>query len=352
MDSLVIGAGLAGLTAAATLREAGASVQVIEAGAQIGGRIRAVRDPEGKRALADLGPTWVWPKYQPVAARWLERLGIDTFDQANDGDAVIEGYGPNPFRQPLPGQDGMVRLVGGPSALIDALAARVGHTNIRLSTKVVRVCAEGPQHVRVVLETGEALIARHVIIAVPLRVAALSLDLPWASPALLRAMSASPTWMSTQAKAVALYARPFWRDAGLSGRLASRLGPLVEGHDHSGIDGAPAALFGFVGWPPERRKADPEGLRQAILDQLRACFGDEADTPLQLVVQDWATTPGIVTELDLSQSAAHPDVGPALLRQPHLDGRVLLAVSECSSVSPGLIEGALAIGERAGAACA
>ena len=57
MDIIVIGAGMSGLTAAA-LREAGANVQLVEADAQIGGRIRALRDPVSKRALADLGPTW------------------------------------------------------------------------------------------------------------------------------------------------------------------------------------------------------------------------------------------------------------------------------------------------------
>ena len=46
LDIVVIGAGLSGLTAAATLREAGASVQVIEAGTLIGGRIHALRNPQ------------------------------------------------------------------------------------------------------------------------------------------------------------------------------------------------------------------------------------------------------------------------------------------------------------------
>ena len=55
----------------------------------------------------------------------------------------------------------------------------------------------------------------------------------------------------------------------------------------------------------------------------------------------------IVTELDTSQQATHPDIGPASLRQPHLDGRIRFAVSEASERSPGLIEGALANGERA-----
>ncbi len=346
MDIVVIGAGLSGLTAAAMLREAGASVQVIDAGTTIGGRIQALRDPVSNRALADLGSTWVWPEYQPVAAQWLERLGVDTFDQFNEGDAILQGYAPTQLRQPLPGQDGMARMIGGPSALIDALADRVGRTNIRVSAKAVEISAQGKQHTSVLLSTGESLIARRVIIAVPLRVAAATLRLPWAPPVLMSAMRATPTWMSTHAKAVALYNRPFWRDAGLSGRLASRHGPLVEAHDHSGIDGTPSALFGFVGWGPERRRSDPEGLRKAILDQLSTCFGVQAAHPLELVIQDWATKPEIVTKQDLSQPQNHPEVGPALLRQPHLEGRVLFAVSEVSNISPGLIEGALAIGEQ------
>ena len=76
MDVVIIGAGLSGLTAAVTLQEAGISVQVLEADAQIGGRIRSVRDGASTQAVADLGPTWVWPKYQPVVARWLSKLDI------------------------------------------------------------------------------------------------------------------------------------------------------------------------------------------------------------------------------------------------------------------------------------
>ena len=347
MDIVVIGAGLSGLAAAAILREAGASVHLIEADTHIGGRIRALRDPASKRALADLGPTWVWPKHQPVAARWLERLGMATFEQFNEGDAVIIGYGPVPLRQPMPGQDGMVRIAGGPSAFIDALARIIGDANIRTSALATGVFEDGLKRMVVRLGSGEAITAQKVIVSVPLRVAATTLHMPWAPQTLIDAMRRTPTWMSTQAKAVALYERPFWRDAGLSGRVASRIGPLVEAHDHTGVDKTPAAIFGFVGWSPEKRRKDPEGLRQAILDQLSDCFGKAAGQPLELVVQDWAMNPRIVTDLDISQPAAHPDIVPPILRQPHLDGRVHFAVSEVSDLSPGLIEGALASGERA-----
>ncbi len=349
MDIVIIGAGLSGLTATARLRDAGAKVQVFEADTQIGGRIRALRDPVSQRALADLGPTWVWPKYQPVAARWLEELGLSTFAQFNDGDAVILGYGPAPVRQPLPGQDGMVRIDGGPTALIDALANRIGDGVIRTSASVVGIYEVGEKQIAVQLVSGEIVTAEKVIVAVPLRVAAVAMNLPWAPPNLVDAMLRTPTWMATHAKAVALYERPFWRDAGLSGRIASRSGPLMEAHDHTCVDNTSAAIFGFVSWPPEQRRNDPEGLRLAILDQLSECFGKAALSPTKLVVQDWAANPRIVTNLDVSDLAAHPDVGPAVLRQPHLDGRVRFAVSEISELSPGLIEGALAIGESVAA---
>jgi monoamine oxidase len=347
VNIIVIGAGLSGLTAARVLRDAGADVLLIEAGVQIGGRIRALYEPKTNEYLADLGPTWVWPKYQPVVTKWAKTLGIETFEQFNDGDAVILGYGPAPLRQPLPGQDGMVRIVGGPTALTDALSNEMDATNIRTSTPVSGIYEDGSKRVSVYLRSGEILTAENVIVSTPLRVAALRLEMPWALSALLDAMRGTTTWMSTHAKAVARYDRPFWRDAGLAGRIASRTGPLVEAHDHSGPDGATAAIFGFVGWSPDVRQRDQDELKRAILKQLTECFGPEAANPMDLVVQDWATNPNIVTDLDLYARANHPGVGPAVLRQAHLGGRVRFAVSETSEISPGLIEGAIAAGERA-----
>lgn len=344
---VVVGAGLSGLTAAALLTGAGISVTVVEAGPEIGGRIRAVRDAPGGRALADLGPTWIWPRYQPVAAAWVRRLGLATFPQFVDGDGVLDGFGPAPRRQPLPGQDGIARIVGGPVALIEALARQIDPASVRLSSPVVDVTEAGGR-VAVTL-TGEVAQADRVVLAVPLR-GAVGLVQRWATPALLRAMQDIPTWMSQQAKAVALYDRPFWRAQGLSGRVASRVGPLAEVHDHTEASGAPAALFGFVGWPPAARRADPEGLRAAILGQLVRCFGPEAGTPNALVIEDWAANPHICSDLDLRLPPAHPDVGPDILRAAHLDGRLWFAVSETARVSPGLIEGALAAGEASAAA--
>ena len=347
MDVVVIGAGLSGLTAAATLIEAGIRVTVLEASTQIGGRIRAVHDPSSNEAIADLGPTWVWPRYQPVVARWLDKLSINTFEQFNTGNAVITGYGPQPIYQPLPSQDGMTRILGGPTALIETLCARVGSNNIRTNSLVTEVCEHEADKVAIRLNTGEMIAAHKVIMAIPLRVAATTLHLPWAAQSLLETMRNTPTWMSTHAKTVVLYERPFWRELGLSGRVASQTGPLVEVHDHTSADMQSAALFGFVGWPAAQRQSAPKQLPQEILKQLSDCFGDAAANPIDLVIQDWALNPHIVTELDLSEAPQHPDVGPTSLRENHLNGRIRFAVSEVSDRSPGLIEGALDAGESA-----
>ena len=279
---------------------------VIEAEAQIGGRIQVLLDPDNSQYLADLGPTWVWPKYQPVVDKVTKSLGLETYEQFNDGDAVILGYGPVPLRQPLPGQEGMVRIVAGPSAFIETLSKGIDAASIRTSTPVIGVREDGSERVSVFLASGEIVTAERVLISIPLRVAAANLEMPWAPQALLDAMRRTPTWMSTHAKAIALYDRPFWRDARLAGRIASRTGPLVEAHDHSGANGSPAAIFGFVGWPPEIRQQDPERLRRAILNQLAECFGPSAADPIDLVVQDWATNRNIVTDIDLSVTADPP----------------------------------------------
>lgn len=343
IDIAVIGAGLCGLTCAHLLAAAGAEVALFEAAPRIGGRIHALRDAAGT-ALADLGPTWVWPPHQPAVARWLDRLDLPTFPQANDGDAVIEGYHPAPIRAPLPGQDGMARIIGGPAALVQAMAAPLPEGALHLNRRITRI-ELAPDGLILTDAAGTACLATRVVLSTPLRIAAHGIAIPDAPTALMQAMRATPTWMAGQAKAVMLYDRPFWREMGLSGRIASRLGPMTEVHDHSSAMGQPA-LFGFIGWPPEARSPAP--LDTAIRAQLTRCFGPDAPAPRSLTVQDWSRDPLICTPAD--HDGAHPGLPPAILRQPHLDGRLHIAIAEVSPHSPGLIDGALDAGQTAAAA--
>lgn len=84
-DVAVIGAGLAGLSAARRLHEAGADVVVVEARDRVGGRTLSVVEDDGR--LLEYGGQWVGPTQDRVLAL-IDELGLETFPQFIDGDNV------------------------------------------------------------------------------------------------------------------------------------------------------------------------------------------------------------------------------------------------------------------------
>ena len=341
-DYLIIGAGLSGLTCAHLLGLAGKSVRVLEARAQCGGRIRSAGTGESNQLVGDLGPTWVWPKYQPVVQRWIEQLELPTFDQYDQGQTLIDsGPGISVQRYPVPGQDGSVRFVGGTTAIIDALASRLPASAVEFNASVNAVTAN-EDAIEVFTDNSRYRCTR-LICAVPPRIATQISWQPALPDALNSIMAATPTWMAPQAKVVAAYAEPFWRAQGLSGRLMSRTGPIGEAHDHCSPDATVAAIFGFVAWSATQRKEHRDQLITLIGDQLERCYGR---APEQIYLQDWASEVTVATAQDLAGPIEHPSVRPNLLRTALADGRIRFAVAEASVLSPGLIEGALHSAEQ------
>lgn len=338
---LIIGGGLAGLVAARTLHRAGVAFQLIEARDRLGGRILTV---DG----FDLGPSWFWPDMQPDFAGFVQDLGVGTFAQAQTGDLMLQsGAGPA-RRVPATWQrPGSMRIVGGMSALIDRLARDLPAAAIRLNARATSLTL-GPRGVHVTLNGADILPAAHVLLALPPRLAAGAVFVPPLPPAVIERWQRAPTWMAPHAKFVAVYDRPFWHKAGLSGAARSQIGPLVEIHDATTADGR-AALFGFVGVPARARaQAGSAAITAASLAQLGQIFRPSAARPIATQHKDWAVDPLTATPWDQA-AGGHPAPDP----QPWITGawaaRLTLIGSETSRTEPGYLAGAHEAAERGAA---
>ena len=345
MTTLIIGGGLSGLALADMLERQGHDYLLLEARDRFGGRIKTALHAEG---YFDMGPAWFW-KGQPRIAALIERLGLDPFEQYSTGHLTFEdaqghvqqGRGMSPMQ-------GSWRLAGGIAALTNALDALVPNSRKRLNAQVVAL-AKTNDGIAAGLSNGQRITASRAVLALPPRIAAEITFAPDLPTSALNAMRAVPTWMAGQAKAVAVYDTPFWRDAGLSGDATSRRGPMVEIHDASPASSGPYALFGFIGIAPEGRRDLPL-LRQHLSAQLTRLFGPQAATPRHLHIKDWATDPFTATTADSAPLFSHPTygLGPAL--QNLWDGSLQFAGTEVAQQFGGYLEGALEAAETVNAA--
>lgn len=341
-DILIVGGGLAGLGLAEKLQSQERDYLLVEARDRVGGRILTRRHQDG---YFDMGPAWFWPG-QPRIAALNARLGLTRFDQYAEGLLVHEDERGQVQRgRGYASMQGSYRLKNGLGALTDALAETLPTDRIRLQAGV-NALTRSDAGIIANLTDGDSITASQVVLALPPRVATEITFAPALSDQTLRAMTGIATWMAGQAKAVAIYDRPFWREAGLSGDAMSRVGPMVEIHDASPADGGPYALFGFIGIPPEGRN-DEQRLKQHILAQLGRLFGDEATRPAELFVKDWAFDNHTAIEADKAPLFAHPHYGLAQSMQGLWDGRLHFGGTEVAPQFGGYLEGALEAAENA-----
>ncbi|MEB0135291.1 FAD-dependent oxidoreductase [Actimicrobium sp. CCC2.4] len=341
------GGGLAGMAAALRLEQAGIAYLLLEAQERLGGRIFSQPVAADDGSGVDLGPTWFWPHQQRMR-RLCAELRCKVFEQHVAGDVLYQQGSAQPVQRSDAGQ-GMLsyRVEGGTQSLIAALAARLDPAGVQRSCPITNIApGEDGWSVSATAADGSEprqFRAQHLVLAAPprklLQIAGLSSCLP---AGLSTALAATPTWMAAQAKFVAVYPAPFWRQAGLSGQAFSRVGPMVEIHDASATTDTGFALFGFIGVPAGVRSRHAAGvLQDACLRQLVSLFGAQAATPEVSYLKDWAQDAWIVSEQDIDESPRHPELDlsrwlPQLRRmQLHLVG------SEVAPQEGGYLEGAL-----------
>jgi monoamine oxidase len=342
MKTLIIGGGLSGLALAERLTHLGQDFHLVEARDRFGGRIETQHLGD---AYFDMGPAWFWPG-QPRVAEVVERFGLHRFDQYSTGDLIYEDeFGHVQRGRGFASMEGSWRIEGGFAALTTALEKCIPTSRKQLNAKTIGLKLQNGI-CTATLADGSVIEGDQIVLAMPPRIAS-NIEF---SPALPERssieLSAVPTWMAGQAKVVAVFNSPFWRDLGLSGDAMSRMGPMAEIHDASPSSGGPYAMFGFVGVPPQAR-LDQHALRQAAVAQLIRLFGTGAAKPEALYIKDWALDPLTSTPLDSRPQHSHPAYGlPEALRGLWED-RLVFAGTEVATHFGGYIEGALEAADAA-----
>jgi monoamine oxidase len=118
VDVVVVGAGLAGLTAARDVHRAGRSVLVLEARSRVGGRCFSRSIGPGASDVANMGATFVGPTQHRIQAVMRE-LGIGLFPTYGTGKLI---WYQNGHRTPY---NGLIPPVSDPAALGQVAAATV-----------------------------------------------------------------------------------------------------------------------------------------------------------------------------------------------------------------------------------
>lgn len=237
------------------------------------------------------------------------------------------------------------RIVGGAAALSEALAQPLGD-RVRLSAPVRDLRWDGDGVT--IAFAGEQFHARHAIIAAPANlIGSIRFDPPLPAWRLRLDQAFS---QGSVIKAQAIYERPFWREAGLSGVGFGPHELVAEIYDNSPEDGANGVIVGFLSASDAdaARRLPAEERRAAVLQSFAAYLGEEALSPRAFVEHDWSAE-----EWTRGGYAATVGVGGVTRFGPDMRrpiGPLRFASTDISGVGHMHMEGAVRSAEAAAAA--
>jgi monoamine oxidase len=446
-DVIVIGAGLAGLTAARDIVKKGKSVIVLEARDRVGGR--TLNQPIGGGKVIEIGGQWIGPT-QDALAKLAGSVGVKTFKTFNEGNNVyyVDGSkmeyssggplgavppdpsgvvdaesailklddmasqtprdapwthpdaasldaqtfetwkqqntttphgkflldvgieavfaaeprdvsllfvlfyissagnesNPGTFERLINTADGAQdsRFVGG-SQLISLKVAKKLGKRIVLDAPARRIVTSG-NRVKVHCDGGYTVTGKRVVVAMAPALAG-RIEYEPALPA-LRDQLAQKVPNGSVIKCEAVYDKPFWRDAGLTGQVVSDSAPVRITFDNTPPDGSPGVMLGFIEGQAARvyGRMSAKARRKAVLDNFVTYFGEQAGKPKAYYEKDWSKeeyTRGCYT--GYMGPGVLLDHGPAL-RKPV--GRVHWAGTETAEIWAGYMDGAVRSGHR------
>jgi monoamine oxidase len=350
IDTIIIGGGISGLYTAMRLRKLNIPFLLLEAKSILGGRISSKPTFKNSNFSVDLGPTWFWP-HQTRMIQLTKELNVGYFEQYTTGDTMYQLRNSDaPSRISGTETAQSYRIKGGMQKLINALTETLEPEIVRTNHSVTRI--EYVNENWNILANGkngvESFNAKRLIVAVPPRLI-LNYLTPekYLSKKLIQALALAQTWMSGQAKFVAVYQKPFWRERGLAGHALSQVGPMIEIHDASATPDEGYALFGFIGIPSSSRKQiTTEKLKSKCLQQLAFLFGADAEKPEVCYLTDWATDEYVASHNDIVEPPRYSGFSIKKHEEELLQINLHLVASEVSESEAGYLEGAISAADK------
>ena len=341
-EVVIVGGGLAGLTAAYRLKKAGFDPLILESSDRLGGRIYT-KSKDGYSF--ELGATWVFE--DPLLKQLIEELGLNIYPQYLTGDALIK-YAPNMGIQRSPTDalmNGAIyhKIEGGTIAIIGALANKIDANRILLNKKVTSIEYQN-EEMKVMTDHGSVINATRVILAIPPKVVA---DQIVIKPAIMdnQIMRSAHTWMGDSTKFTVLFDRDHWRIKNLSGFVYSNYGLIREMQDHTTNES-----FGLLGFlqPIGELAVSFEKRKALVIHELKEILG--IDEQHIVGYEDFLWGEYFTDRNHLNYNAGlvpHQNNGHDFFLDPFFDHRLFLAGAETSPTNPGYMEGAVRSAYRA-----